>query len=153
MAKDVDVLTETVIRRPCAVVAAYAGDPTNAPEWYANIDSVEWRTEPPVAVGSRMDFVARFLGRLLAYTDHRDPRTWTTRSAVWNSTTPGWWHVNGRSIRVLIPSMRRWWRSKSGPVRSIASRPGPRSSFPPDGLRKIFDFCDVELASCRAGCL
>jgi len=50
------------------VVAGYAGDPTNAPEWYANIKSVEWRTQPPVIVGSRMDFVAQFLGRRLAYT-------------------------------------------------------------------------------------
>jgi uncharacterized protein YndB with AHSA1/START domain len=66
--RDVDVLTETVIRRPVADVAAYAGDPGNAPHWYVNIDSVEWRTPPPVAVGSRMDFVARFLGRRLAYT-------------------------------------------------------------------------------------
>jgi hypothetical protein len=66
--KDVDVLTETVIRRPVAEVAAFAGDPTHAPEWYVNIDSVEWQTPPPVAVGSRMAFVARFLGRRLAYT-------------------------------------------------------------------------------------
>ncbi len=68
MPRDVDVLTETVIRRPVAEVAAYAGDPTHAPEWYANISSVDWRTPPPVAVGSRMDFVASFLGRRLAYT-------------------------------------------------------------------------------------
>ena len=68
MARDVDVLTETVIRRPVGEVAAFAGDPANAPEWYANIDSVEWQTPPPVAVGSRMAFVARFLGRRLAYT-------------------------------------------------------------------------------------
>lgn len=64
----VDVLTETVINRPLDVVAPYAGEPTNAPEWYANISSVQWRTPPPVATGSRMDFVARFLGRQLAYT-------------------------------------------------------------------------------------
>ena len=68
MARGVDVLTETVIRRPIAEVAAYAGDPTHAPEWYANISSVEWRTPPPVALGSRLDFVATFLGRRLAYT-------------------------------------------------------------------------------------
>ena len=49
-------------------MAAYAGDPTNAPEWYANIVSVQWQTPPPVAVGSRMDFEARFLGRRLSYT-------------------------------------------------------------------------------------
>jgi uncharacterized protein YndB with AHSA1/START domain len=68
MARDVDVLTETVIRRPVAEVATYAGDPTHAPEWYADISSVEWQTPPPVSVGSRMDFVASFLGRRLAYT-------------------------------------------------------------------------------------
>jgi len=64
----VDVLTETTIARPVGVVADYAGDPTTAPTWYANIDSVEWETAPPLAVGSRMAFVARFLGRRLAYT-------------------------------------------------------------------------------------
>ena len=64
----VDVTVETLIRRPVAEVAAFAGDPGNAPRWYANIDSVEWRTPPPMAVGSRMAFVARFLGRRLAYT-------------------------------------------------------------------------------------
>ena len=68
MPRDVDVTTETTIDRPCEDVAAYAADPTNAPEWYANISSVEWRSPPPVAVGSRMDFVASFLGRRLAYT-------------------------------------------------------------------------------------
>src|SRR5689334_12390647 len=64
----VDVLTQTVIDRPPATVAAFAGDPTNAPRWYANIQSVRWQTQPPVGVGSRIDFVARFLGRTLAYT-------------------------------------------------------------------------------------
>ncbi|MEV4262840.1 SRPBCC family protein [Kribbella sp. NPDC049584] len=64
----VDVVTEVVIERPVDVVATYVGDPSNAPEWYANIESVDWQTEPPVEVGSRMDFVAHFLGRRLAYT-------------------------------------------------------------------------------------
>lgn len=64
----VDVTVETVIDRPVDVVSAYAGDPTNAPEWYVNIRSVEWQTPPPVTVGSRMDFVAQFLGRRIAYT-------------------------------------------------------------------------------------
>ena len=64
----IDVQTETTIDRPAGEVAAYAGDPDNAPEWYANIGSVQWRTDPPLRVGSRLDFVAGFLGRRLAYT-------------------------------------------------------------------------------------
>ena len=64
----VDVLTEVVIQRPVAEVAAFAGDPSRAPEWYVNIKAVEWQTAPPLAVGSRIAFVAQFLGRRLAYT-------------------------------------------------------------------------------------
>lgn len=64
----VDVLTEIDIERPVAEVATYAGDPANAPSWYANIDTVRWESEPVVAEGSRAAFVARFLGRTLTYT-------------------------------------------------------------------------------------
>ena len=64
----VDVEVQAEIARPVAVVAAYAGDPDNAPQWYANIRSIEWRTDPPLRLGSEMDFVATFLGRRLAYT-------------------------------------------------------------------------------------
>jgi uncharacterized membrane protein len=64
----VDVRTEITIGRPVEVVAAFAADPSNVPVWYSNIDSIEWETVPPVQLGARMAFVARFLGRRLAYT-------------------------------------------------------------------------------------
>jgi uncharacterized protein YndB with AHSA1/START domain len=64
----VDVRTEIVIARPRDEVAAFAADPANAPRWYRNIETVEWETPPPVAVGSRLRFRARFLGRTLEYT-------------------------------------------------------------------------------------
>jgi hypothetical protein len=65
---NVDVITEVVIRRPRDEVAVFASDPSNATAWYRNITSAALRTPPPLAVGSRIDFEARFLGRSLTYT-------------------------------------------------------------------------------------
>ena len=64
----VNVQTEINIRVPRTDVARYAANPENAPQWYQNIDSARWLTEPPLRVGSKTAFSARFMGRTLDYT-------------------------------------------------------------------------------------
>ncbi|HEY7947199.1 MAG TPA: SRPBCC family protein [Acidimicrobiales bacterium] len=64
----VDVVTEIEIAAPRDDVAAFASDPDNVTSWYANIEAVEWKSPKPVVVGSKIAFVARFLGSRLAYT-------------------------------------------------------------------------------------
>lgn len=104
----VDVLTEIVIRRPVAEVAAFAGDPTRAPDWYVNIKSVEWQTPPPLALGSRIAFVAQFLGRRLAYT--YEIREWVPGSRLVMATAEGpfpmettyTWADEGGSTRMTL---------------------------------------------------
>lgn len=64
----VDVRSVIDIDLPRSEVAAFAADPDNAPRWYSNIKAVTWRSARPLHVGSRMEFVAEFLGRRLVYT-------------------------------------------------------------------------------------
>jgi uncharacterized membrane protein len=57
-----------VIDRPRHEVAAFAADPDNATRWYENIERVERRSPRPLEIGSKIAFVAHFLGRRIAYT-------------------------------------------------------------------------------------
>jgi uncharacterized membrane protein len=105
----VDVSNEVVIDRPKAQVAAYSSDPDNAPRWYVNIKSVEWVTPRPMGVGSRVAFVAHFLGRRLAYTYEIAEFVPGERLIMRTAdgpfpmeTTYTWRAIDGRSTRMTL---------------------------------------------------
>jgi len=64
----VDVTVTNVIQRPRAEVAAYCCDPDNDTSWYVNIKEVNWLSEKPAVVGSKVARVAQFMGKSIAYT-------------------------------------------------------------------------------------
>jgi hypothetical protein len=105
----VDVSTEVVIACPRDEVAAFAVDPGNATAWYANIERVAWETPPPLEVGSRVAFLARFLGRTLSYTyevlEHDPGERFVMRTAEGPfpmETTYTWQDADGGGTRMQL---------------------------------------------------
>lgn len=105
----VDVKTEVLIKFPIARVAAYASNPDNAPEWYVNIKSVEWVTKKPLAIGSKVAFKAKFLGRELAYTYEfveliKDTKLVmkTAQGPFPMETTYTWTSVDDKNTRMIL---------------------------------------------------
>lgn len=114
----VDVHVETTINRTPAEVSAYAGDPGNAPTWYANIASAVWRTDPPMRVGSCIDFVAHFLGRRLAYT--YEVVDWVPGDRLVMRTADG---------PFPMETTYEWWPAGDGATRMTLRNRGNPSGF------------------------
>ena len=62
-----DVTTEVTIRRPRQEVASFVMDPANDAVWLTGIQESRQLTEPPVGKGTKVERVARFLGRRMSY--------------------------------------------------------------------------------------
>jgi uncharacterized membrane protein len=135
---DVDVEVETTIQQPAAIVAAYAADPANAPEWYENITSVEWKTEPVLAVGSKIAFTAQFMGRRLAYTyevtEYVPGERLTMRTAEGPfpmETTYRWSALDAQSTRMALRNrgQPKGFAKVAAPVMAAAMRRANRKDL------------------------
>jgi uncharacterized membrane protein len=63
----IDVTATTEIDRPADTVAAYAFEPTNDPTWIGGISEATLLTPRPIAHGTRVQRLAKFLGRTIDY--------------------------------------------------------------------------------------
>src|SRR5438067_11229561 len=127
----VDVASEVEIGRPRSEVAAYACDPENATHWYKNIEEVAWKTPRPLAVGSRIAFVACFLARRLAYT--YEVREWVPGERLVMSTADG---------PFPMETTYTWADSARGTTMSLRNRGAPSAS-PRSPLRRWRPRCAV----------
>jgi hypothetical protein len=105
----VDVITSAVINCNCEKVAAFAANPDNAPEWYQNIKSIEWKSERPIQKGTLLAFKAAFLGRELAYT--YEVKEWIPGKKMVMATSSGpfpmettytWEKIDAQTTRMTI---------------------------------------------------
>jgi hypothetical protein len=120
----VDITARVHVDREPATVAAYMTDPANDPEWIGGLREAELLGEPPIAVGSRVRRVARFLGRRVEYVNEivaLDATTLDMRSVkapfpmhityrfepAADGGTNVSNHVRGGGARVLAPLVRR----------------------------------------------
>ncbi len=115
----VDVITEIEIGRPSAEVASFASDPHKAVAWYEKIRSVEWISPRPVAIGSRIAFVARFLGRRLSYTYEVKEMLAGERFVMSTAEGP-----------FLMETTYTWQDTPSGGTRMTLRNRGEPSGFP-----------------------
>lgn len=59
----VEVRGSAAVPMPAAELFAFVSDVTNNPTWQRGMVSCAWTTPPPLAVGSRYEQLATFLGR------------------------------------------------------------------------------------------
>ena len=63
----INVRAELLINKPKDQVAAYATNPHNDPLWVSGIVESKMLTDPPLALGSRVERVASFMGKRIQY--------------------------------------------------------------------------------------
>jgi uncharacterized membrane protein len=62
----IEVTSTVAISRPADEAFAFVADAENNPRWQNGMRSCRWTTDPPIAVGSRYEQEASFLGKTIA---------------------------------------------------------------------------------------
>jgi hypothetical protein len=84
----VDVIVEQRIGRPREEVAAFAMDPANDARWILALDDVNVLGGGPVGVGTRVQRIAKFLGRTIEYVNEIDEYDPPTRLSMHSVKAP-----------------------------------------------------------------
>lgn len=61
----IETTTTIDVAQPAREVFEYVADMSNNPEWQQGMRSCSWTTDPPIAVGSRYDQLASFMGKIV----------------------------------------------------------------------------------------
>ena len=81
----VNVQVEVVINRSRNEVVSYAMEPNNDPIWISGIVESKALTEPPLAPGTQVERVAKFLGKRIEYVleiVEYDPESYMTMKSI-----------------------------------------------------------------------
>lgn len=131
----VEVAAATVIERPIDEVASFAGDPANTPTWCHHVVAADWKTDPPIMLGSQITLRCRVMGRGVVVTF--DVVEYSPGSQVELSTTGGPFPVRATSTwRPLSDRATHMVLRASAELDGIRRLAAPFVSF---GLRRIVD--------------
>lgn len=64
----IEITSGVDVAVPAEVAWAVIADFARNPEWQSGMESCRWLTDPPIAIGSRYEQQARFLGRTISTT-------------------------------------------------------------------------------------
>ena len=110
--------TSILINRPQQEVFDFVADPANNPQWQGTIESSEWTSEGPIAVGSTQNVVTRFLGRKIES---------TMELTAWDS--PNQYSFKTASGPIPFEGTNRFESKENGTQVTVAGKAEPGGFF------------------------
>jgi len=101
----VAVTTDIIINLPKEKVTEFAANPDNVPQWYVQIQSVEWQTPRPLQNGSELLVKSRFLRFVHKVVEFIPGQKLILRSVegpIQLETALGWQAIDEHTTRMTI---------------------------------------------------